>query len=128
MSIISFLLKPKCRMSKNHTRPIKIGKFILSSHAQNRIAQKDRKITKIDVLDNLLTRPNGITVAKYDKDNRASYCRVGKRITTAINPKNNVVATIRHISIKEIKQFNLKKIENRVMRFKYVKQKTKRAF
>lgn len=40
MSLIGWLLKPKWLMAKKHTKNVKIGKYTISSHAQNRVADK----------------------------------------------------------------------------------------
>ena len=110
-------------MAKENTKHVRIGKYTLTSHAQNRIVDKTRKMDKIDVLDNLFTKPNGVTKVKYDSKNQPSYNRVGKRITTSINPTNNKVATCRPISAKEARDFNLIKINRKGRKEKYVKRK-----
>ena len=125
MSIVGFLLKPKKEMAKKGTRYVKVGKYYLTSHAQNRIVQKERTMDKVDVLDNLFTKPNAITQVKYNKSGKPSYDRVGKRITTSINPTNNYVATCRPVSKKEIKQFVLTDIGKGGKR-KYVKQESRK--
>ncbi len=122
MSIVGFLLKPKKEMAKKDTRYVKVGKYYLTSHAQNRIVQRERTMDKVDVLDNLFTKPNAITQIKYNKNGKPSYDRVGKRITTSINPTNNNVATCRPVSKKEMKQFGLTDVGKGGKR-KYVKQK-----
>ncbi len=59
MSILSFLFKPKKEMAKKNTKRVKVGKYTITKHAQNRIVEENRNINKIDVLDNLFTKPNG---------------------------------------------------------------------
>ena len=122
MSILSFLFKPKKEMAKKNTKRVKVGKYTITKHAQNRIVEEVRNINKIDVLDNLFTKPNGVTKTKYDADGRPSYNRIGKRATTSINPNNNVVTTCRPISVKEIKLFNLVSISKKGRKKKYVKR------
>ena len=124
MSIVGFLLKPKKEMAKKNTKYVRVGKYHLTSHAQNRIVQKERAMDKIDVLDNLFTKPNAITQVKYNKNGKPSYDRVGKRITTSINPTNNNVATCRPVSKKEMKQFGLTDIGKKGGKRKYVKRKS----
>lgn len=121
MSIISFLLKPKKEMARKNTKTIKVWKYTITKHAQNRIAEKERKITKMDILDNLLTKPNGITKIKY-KYGKPSYNRIGKRATTCINPNNNYVVTCRPISKQDIRDFDLVNISKRRSRKTYAKR------
>ncbi len=109
MSVFKWLVKSKKEMSEVNTRPVRIGKYTITSHAQNRVAQKDRKVSKLDMLRNLFGKPNKITEVEYDKVNRPAYNRIGKVHTSAINPVNNNVASIRKISNSEKKKYNLKK-------------------
>ena len=123
MSILGFLFKSKKEMAKGNTRHIKVGKYTLTPHAQNRIVDKTRKMDKVDVLDNLFTRPNGVTPTKY-KNGKPAYNRVGKRITTVINPTNDKVVTCRPISRQDRKTFDLINISKRRKK-KYVKRNSK---
>lgn len=116
MSLLSWLFKPKKEMAKKNTKPVRVGKYTISSHAQNRVVQKDRNITKWGLIDNLFTKPNAIAVVKGQKPFR-SYNRIGKRLTTSINPDTNVVVTARRVSEKEKREYNLIKRGN-----KYVKK------
>ena len=120
MSILGFLFKPKSEMAKDDTKHVRVGKYILTSHAQNRIVDKTRKMSKGDVLDNLFTKPNVKTKVKFDKLNRPSYNRIGKKITTSINPQNSNVVSCRPVSKQEVKQYRLKNIGKRGKN-KYVK-------
>lgn len=126
MSILGFLFKPKKEMAKKNTKRVKVGKYTITKHAQNRIVEEVRKINKLDVLDNLFTKPNGVTKTRYDVDGRPSYNRIGKRATTSINPNNNVVTTCRPISVKEIKFFNLVNMSKKGQKKKYVKRDSKK--
>lgn len=112
-------------MAKKETKPVKVGKYTITSHAQNRIVDKTRKMNKVDVLDNLFTKPNGITKTVYDK-NGPSYRRVGKRITTAINPTNNKVTTCMPVSRQDRKEFDLVNISKEGRKKKYVKRNSKK--
>lgn len=78
MSILSFLLKPKKEMAKEDTKRVQVGKYTITKHAQNRLVEDIRKINKRDILNNLFTKPNGITEVKYEKG-KPSYNRIGKR-------------------------------------------------
>ncbi len=109
MSILSWLLKSKKEMAKPNTKRVRLGKYTVSSHAQNRVVDPKRKMTKIDMVDNLFTKPNAISAVKTDSKGQESYDRVGKKVTTSINPKTDVVVTVRRVSDKEKKQYNLQK-------------------
>ena len=126
MSILGFLFKSKKEMAKENTKHVKVGKYTLTPHAQNRIVDKTRKMDKIDVLDNLFAKPNGITKTKINSKNQPSYNRVGKRITTTINPKNDKVVTCRPVSDKEIRDFKLVNISKKGRKKKYVKRNSKK--
>lgn len=124
MSILGFLFKSKKEMAKKNTKRVKVGKYTITKHAQNRIAEETRNINKIDVLDNLFTKPNGITKVKCDELGQPSYYRVGKRATTGINPTNNNVVTCRPVSRQDRRDFNLVNISKKGRKKKYVKRKT----
>lgn len=113
-------------MAKPDTKRVKVGKYTISKHAQNRIVEPNRLIKKIDVLDNLFTKPNGITKVRSDNFGRLSYNRIGKRITTSVNPKNNNVTSCRPVSKKDIRDFNLVNISRKGRRKKYVKRSSKK--
>lgn len=100
MSLIGWLLKPKWLMAKKHTKNVKTGKYTISSHAQNRVADKKRKLLKIDVPVNLFTKPIKITNIRNDEKG-PSYQRIGKRATTSINPNNNKVTSVWRTSRKK---------------------------
>lgn len=126
MSILSYLFKPKKEMAKKNTKQVKVGKYTLTKHAQNRIADASRKIAKTDVLNNLFTKPNGITKTKFDNNNRPSYNRVGKRVTTSINPDNNNVVSCRPVSKQDKKEFDLVNIGRNGGKKNYVKRNSKK--
>lgn len=108
MSLLGWLLKSKKEMLKFNTKPVRVGSYKISSHAQNRIVQKDRCLTKWGLIDNLFTKPNAISKVRGEKPYR-SYNRIGKRMTTSINPDTKVVVTARRVSRKEVKEYNLTK-------------------
>ena len=109
MSILSWFLKPKRNMAKPNTRMVRIGKYRITPHAQNRLIERDRYTPKWDMVDNLFTRPHALSHIKYDSRGRPSYNRIGKRITTSINPFNHNVVSVRPVSKPEIKRYNLQK-------------------
>lgn len=47
MSILKWFLKPKKEMAKNCAKHVRIGKYEVSSHAQNRIADNSKDLKKI---------------------------------------------------------------------------------
>ena len=112
-------------MAKATTNRVKVGKYVITVHAQNRLVEESRQLKKIDILDNLFTTPNGITEIKIDKCNLPSYNRIGKRATTSINPTNNNVVTCRPVSKQDQKDFDLVNINNKG-RKKYVKRNSKK--
>lgn len=112
-------------MKKNNTKRVKVGKYTITVHAQNRIAEESRRINKLDVLDNLFTKPNGLSKVKYENRN-PSYNRVGKRVTTIINPINNNVVSCRPVSRQDRRDFNLINVSKKGRKKKYVKQNSKK--
>lgn len=109
MSLIGFLLKSKKSMAKPDTRHIKVGKYNITSHAQNRIVDPSRNLKKTDLVDNLFCDPLGISEIKADINGDVSYQRVGKYALTYINPTNNNVASIRRTNKKDAKLYNLER-------------------
>lgn len=109
MSILGWFFKPKKEMAKSNTKPVRIGKYNVTSHAQNRTVEKARKLRKIDMVDNLLSKPLAITVTKIDKKGRPSYNRIGKKAITAINPQNNNVCSIKRVNDRDAKRYDLEK-------------------
>ncbi len=109
MSILGWFLKPKKDMAKSNTKPVRIGKYNVTSHAQNRIVDKARKLRKVDMVDNLICKPLAITAIKTDKQGRPSYSRVGKTAVTAVNPQNNNVCSIKRVNDRDAKRFDLEK-------------------
>ena len=84
-------------MAKEYTKHVKMGKYEISSHAQNRTADKKRKLTKRDMVQNLFgksleskpyTHTDGKTV-QYDRLNK------NNRTVTHIVTSRNLVKTIR---------------------------------
>ena len=113
MSLLSFILKSKKDMAKENTRPIRIGRYTLSKHVQNRIVNPTREVTKCGVISNLLRKPLGLGKIKIDSKNRLSYERIGDRVVTAINPLTNVVATVRKTNLRDARKYNLRMKRNK---------------
>lgn len=110
MCFIRFLLKPRKQMAKPHSKRVRVGKYIASSHAQNRIVYHD--IKKVDVIGNLIRKPIKITRVKYNSKNEPSYDRIGTRVTTCINPNNNVISTI-HKTHTKLRKKGKKHVQKR---------------
>lgn len=96
MSIISFLFKPKKEMAKKDTKRVKVGKYEVSSHAQNRVVDPKRSLQKKDMIINLLGKSTNSKDYKY-KDGTLQYDRVNdnNRTITNIVKNKNIVKTIK---------------------------------
>ena len=53
MSIIGFLFKSKNNMAKKNTKDVRVGKYTLTKHAQHRIVDPEKDLSKHNVLRNL---------------------------------------------------------------------------
>lgn len=95
MSLFSFIFKRKKSMAKPYTKRIKLNKYTLTSHAQNKIVSKKHHMSKYDVIDDMYrkelynTRPN---VYKYDGS--LEYKRIGRRLTSVIALKTKNIKTL----------------------------------
>lgn len=108
-------------MAKLHTPRVRVGKYIASSHVQNRIVE--RNIKKIDVVDTIIRKPIKITKVKYTSGNEPSYDRIGRKVTTSINPNTNVISTI-HPTHKKLRKRGKKSCSRKKQKknIKYPKQ------
>ena len=110
MSILSFLLKPKKEMAKLNTKHVRMGKYTITSHAQNRNVQPDKNLKKIDMLFNLFGCSNNSKTYTY-RDGTKQYDRLNRknRTITFITAGNHRVKTIRKYhkcnEHKELKKF-----------------------
>lgn len=95
MSIVGWYLKPKRKMAKEHTKHVRIGKYEVSSHAQNRVAESDRDLKKHDMIINLCGKSKNSPNYKH-KDGTVQYDRINEknRTLTHIVNKTNVVKSI----------------------------------
>lgn len=94
MSILSFLFKPKKEMAKENTKHVKVGKYELSSHAQNRTVEKSRNLKKSDMLINLFGKSKNSPNYTH-KDGTIQYDRVNDKNRTLTHiTKKNVVKSI----------------------------------
>ncbi|MGN1227921.1 MAG: hypothetical protein ACI4TX_04685 [Christensenellales bacterium] len=93
MSIIKWFFKTKKEMGKTNTKRVKLGKYTISSHAQNRIADKKRNLKKKDMVINLFG--NSTNSNLYERNNTTQYDRLNKKNRTITHiTQNNVVKTI----------------------------------
>ncbi len=106
MSVLSYLFKSKKKMGKPKTKVVRIRKYLLTSHAQNRIAEPSRCLKKLDLVDNLYRKPLGISKIKFICG-KPSFRRVGRYCTVYINPINYNIASVRRIDNKDKRDFNL---------------------
>ncbi len=93
-------------MAKPNTKQVRIGKYKVSPHAQNRVAEPGRNLKKSDMTSNLLLKPD--YQSKVDEKHGA-YTKVRKKIVTHIMPKTNIVKSIRRTSNTENEIKRLKK-------------------
>ena len=96
-------------MAKTNTRPIKVGKYNVTSHVQNRIVEPNRYLKKTDVVDYLYLKPLTTGPIKYDKKGRPSYSRIGRYAITQINSKNNNLTSIWRTSKIDAKKYHLER-------------------
>ena len=96
MSILSWFLKPKQEMAKENTKHVKMGKYVISSHAQNRVAQKSRNLKKKDMVINLFGKASRNSPNYKYADGTIQYDRVNEtnRTLTHIVNKTNIVKSI----------------------------------
>ena len=96
MSILSWFLKPKREMAKPNTRHVRIGKYRITSHAQNRIVDPARKLKKKDMIANLFGLASKNSKVYTHTDGTVQYDRINarNRTVTRITKKGNRVKTI----------------------------------
>lgn len=96
MSILGFLFKPKKEMAKKNTKHVRIGKYEISSHAQNRTVDSSRNLKKKDMIINLFGKVSKNSKTYTHVDGTRQYDRVNNknRTITHIVNKKNVVKSI----------------------------------
>lgn len=96
MSILGFLFKSKKEMAKEDTKRVKVGKYTITSHAQNRTVDATRKLTKKDMLINLLSKSSKNSNYYIHMDGTEQYDRVNdnNKTVTRITKEDNHVKTI----------------------------------
>lgn len=83
-------------MAKPNTKHVRIGKYEISSHAQNRVADSSRNLTKKDMIVNLFDKTSKNSKTYTHTDGTKQYDRVNEknRTSTHIVNKTNVVKSI----------------------------------
>lgn len=96
MSIFGWFLKPKKKMAKENTKHVRIRKYTVTSHAQNRTVDPSRNLKKKDMVINLLGKESKNSEIYTYKDGTTQYDRVNNknRTVTHITNKDNHVKTI----------------------------------
>ena len=111
MSILNWFLKPKKEMAKPYTKHVRMGKYTVTSHAQNRTVQPNKNLRKIDMVSNLFGRSKNSNTYTH-RDGTKQYDRLNRknRTITFITADKHRVKTIRKYhncnEQKEIKKFN----------------------
>lgn len=107
MSLISFIFKNKKSMAEPYTKRVKLNKYTLTSHAQNRIVDKTRKLTKFDVIDDYYKPKLYKSPIMKDDDGSKKYYRVGRRITSVISYPTNNVRTLWNNNPRRLKKYGI---------------------
>lgn len=96
MSILKWFLKSKKEMAKNGAKHVRMGKYTVTSHAQNRTVDATRKLKKKDMVINLFGKASKNSKTYTYKDGTRQYDRVNdsNRTITRITQKENHVKTI----------------------------------
>ena len=111
MSILGWFLKPKNEMAKPNTKHVRMGKYTVTSHAQNRTVQPDKNLRKVDMVTNLFgCSKNSNTYTHIDGTKQYDRLNRKNRTITFITADKHRVKTIRKYhknnEQKEIKKFN----------------------
>lgn len=115
MSILGWFLKPKNEMAKPNTKHVRIGKYEISSHAQNRTVEDKRKLCKRDMIQNLFGKSLESKPYIHTDGKTVQYDRLNKnnRTVTHIVKKGYLVKSIRKYhkenENKELNKFGGKK-------------------
>lgn len=113
MSLFSFFHKPIEEMKNKNTKRIKVGRYTISSHAQNQIADPRRNLKKTDLTSNLFLKADYVSKPEKREDGSYSYARIRGKVCTHIVPKNRLVKTIHkvHKPSKEISKYKRKDVK-----------------
>ena len=90
MSILGFLFKSKNNMAKKNTKDVRVGKYTLTKHAQHRIVDPEKDLSKHNVLRNLFGK--SVVTKLYDYRGEAQYDRIHQKtkIVTHMTPEHRV--------------------------------------
>lgn len=96
MNVLSWFLKPKREMAKPNTKYVKMGKYTITSHAQNRTVDPKRNLKKKDMVTNLFGKTSKNSKTYMHKDGTLQYDRVNdkNRTVTHITQKSKKIKTI----------------------------------
>lgn len=108
MSSKEFRKKSRTEMAKEHTEPVKVGKYVVTSHAQNRMVQRD--IPNEAMIRNLVRKPLAVSKVELDSKGRPSYERHNNETTVYINPENKNATSIHVIKNKDAKQYGITRV------------------
>lgn len=92
-------------MAKEGTKKVKVGRFIVTSHAQNRMIERD--IPNEAMIRNLVKKASARSPTVYDSRGQPSYKRHNRESTTIINPSAKTVATIYPLKKSEAKRYGI---------------------
>lgn len=106
MTAAQFRRKSRRAMANPRTRPVKVGRFNVTSHAQNKMVE--RKIRNESMIENLCRKPAAKSPVKVDS-NGPSYKRMNKDTTTTINPISKNVSTIYRTNSRDAKHYGFQK-------------------
>ena len=107
MSANDFRKKSRRAMANKNTRPVKVGRFIVTSHAQNRMILRD--IPNEAMIRNLCRKPEAKSPVRYDSSGRPSYNRHNTESTTSINPISKNVATIHALKEADARRYGIRR-------------------
>lgn len=109
-----FRKKTRADLASPYAERIKVGRYYVTRHAQNRMALRD--IYTGEVVENLCRKPVVRTPTKVDDKGRPGYQRYSSSIMTVINPTEKTVASVRPYHDDEAKKMGIRNHR------KYVKQ------
>ena len=97
MSVLNYFFKSKKKMANKNTSHIRIGKYIISSHAQNRIVDPKRNLKKKDLIINLFGKSKNSKPYLHIDGKTNQYDRINyhNRTITHITINKNMVKSIR---------------------------------
>lgn len=101
-----FRKKTKENLADPNVKHIKVGRYTVTPHAQNQMA--DRDIYTGEVVQNLCRKPVAKTEPKRDNRGRLGYQRYSDSVMTVVNPESKKVATVRGYHDDEAEKMGIK--------------------